>query len=203
MIQVQRLRQGHVKVEQEIRYGNTSLRRAEAKAARCRRSWRGCATPWYTCCKGPRAGLGGTAAVCGQTPGDRRPPLPTQETLRVSNQKGSDPLALGGLTGFVENPGPGPGRLGLLPARVVAVCPADRCIVACNDRSLHRCMQRCNGATVATMALPVGVCPCLSQDRCIVAIVATVARQSRCSAMQPPRGGCNDATTTNRRHSSG
>jgi hypothetical protein len=44
---------------------------------------------------------------------------------------------------------------------------------------LHRCMQRCNDATVATMALQVGVCPCLSQDRCIVATVATVARQHR------------------------
>jgi hypothetical protein len=94
-------------------------------------------------------------------------------------------LALGGQRGFVENPGPGPGRLGLLPGQVVAVCPPDRCIVACND------------ATIATTALQVGVCPCLSQDRCIVATVAVVARQSRCSAMQPPRGRCNDATTTN------
>jgi hypothetical protein len=62
---------------------------------------------------------------------------------------------------------------------------------------LHRCMQRCNDATIATTALPVGVCPCLSQDRCIVAVVAVVARQNRCSAMQPVGGVCNDATTTN------
>jgi hypothetical protein len=67
-------------------------------------------------------------------------------------------LALGGLTGFVENPGPGPGRLGLLPARLSLSVPRvvaswratiGRCIVACNDATMQRLQRRrCKSASV-------------------------------------------------------